>query len=458
MTTTPYSSFDQLENMKINCKRTIKRIISTLKTLGKKPELSICAASENKAEAKAIYRLLGNSKFKESAVLDAQKENLLNKLKEENTKIILSVQDTTEVDYTNLKATEGLGVHGTKTTSKGLIVHTSVAVSTDGVVKGILAQKIWSRSEEGHGRKHDRKNKPITEKESYKWLELMEKSSENIGNEIQVIQVCDRESDIFEFFKKAQDEKKSFLIRAVQNRKTTEELKTFDRIKAEKPAGKVKVKVPRDTRNAKPEREAELEIRYCKVALEMPAHIRKYYEDKEEVEATIILAKEVNPPSGTEGIEWYLLTNLDVNSMEEAYEKVKWYVHRWKIERFHYILKSGCKIEELQERSAEKLEKLIFLYSLIAAKIMEITYIAREYPEADCEKVLEAEEWKLLYKITNQTRELPKKKPCAKEIVGYLAKLGGFLGRKSDGDPGVKVIWRGLRELNTLLEHYQYLN
>ena len=115
---------------------------------------------------------------------------------------------------------------------------------------------------------------------------------------------------------------------------------------------------------------------------------------------------------------------------------------RWKIERFHSILKSGCEVEELQEREAEPLKKLILMYSIFAIQILSITYLARQTPDASCEEILEEQEWKVLYRIVNKTSDLPTAVPTIKEAVVYLAKLGGFLGRKGDGDPGVKVIWK----------------
>ncbi|HCA28833.1 MAG TPA: IS4 family transposase [Ruminococcaceae bacterium] len=185
--------------------------------------------------------------------------------------------------------------------------------------------------------------------------------------------------------------------------------------------------------------------------------MRKYFDKEECIEVFLILAEEKNAPTGIEPIQWYLFTNVEILSFDEAIEKVKWYTQRWKIERFHYILKSGCKIEELQEEDAIRLRKLMLMYSIIASRILCMTYLARENPESSCETMFQEEEWRVLYRIANKTSNCPEKAPTIKEAVDYVAKLGGFLGRKGDGDPGAKVIWRGLKELNVVLQHYKHL-
>jgi hypothetical protein len=232
----------------------------------------------------------------------------------------------------------------------------------------------------------------------------------------------------------------------------------FEKIDRENAFGTIIIEIPRDTRNNRKKRSACLEIKCSKISVSVPPKVQKRYGKNKKIEIHLILAREINVPEGVEPIEWYLATNLEINSFDEAFEKVQWYVQRWKIERFHYVLKSGCKVEELQQEDAEQIKKLILMYSIIAIRILAITYLAREKPEISCEIMFDEEEWKVLYKIANKTTIQPTKTPTIKEAVGYLAKLGGFLGRKGDGEPGVKVIWKGLRELDTVLCYYEYLN
>lgn len=445
--------FDAFHQMGINCGRTIKRFIRTLTTLANKPNESIAAASSDAAEAKAIYRLLDNEKLTEEVVMSTYRRDTLSRIKESGEPVILSVQDTTECNYTSHKKTKELG-DGTHANTRGLFVHSCLALTTNGIALGLLDQYIWARDSEQRGKR--KSNRPIEEKESCKWLNGMANSSQSLPSHIRVVHVGDREADLFEFLYKAKELKQDYLIRAVQNR-ITDEGRLFDLVKQAPAAAQVRVDIPRDTRRSMKAREATLEVRYTTCLLPVPLHLQERYGKDESLACTIIHVKESDPPESVDPIEWFLLTNLIVATVDDAMEKVRWYVHRWKIERFHYVLKSGCEIEELQEREAERLKKLILIYSIIAIEILSVTYLARETPNAPCEIFFKQEEWQVLYRIAHRTTVLPDTIPTIHEAVACLAKLGGFLGRKGDGEPGVKVIWKGLRELRTVVQHYKFL-
>lgn len=448
--------YEEFKNLAINCGRTINRFIQTMITLSKKPNESIAAASKDRAEAKAIYRLLQNAKLTEEVVLSSHRKQTIQNIIESGEDIIFSVQDTSDISYTNLKATTGLGEYGGEERSKGLKVHTTIAVTPTGVIKGILDQKIWVRDPAERGKRKTRLKRPIEQKESYKWLEAMDQSNKRIPQRVKVINICDREADQFEFFYKAIKENKFFLVRAMHNR-ALDEGKLFDKVHNEKVAGEFIVEIPRDTRRNNKKRNARLEVKYAKIVIPVPLKRQNKFSKEEFLEINLVLAKEKDGPKGIEPIEWYLVTNVEIASFDEAVEKIKWYTQRWKIERFHYILKSGCKIEELQEEDAAQLKKLILMYSIIAARILCITYLARQEPDSSCEVMFQEEEWKVLYRIANKTPYTPQEAPTMKEAVSYIAKLGGFLGRNGDGDPGVKVVWRGLKELNVVLKYYKHL-
>jgi hypothetical protein len=147
------------------------------------------------------------------------------------------------------------------------------------------------------------------------------------------------------------------------------------------------------------------------------------------------------------------MSSEPVTTAEEAYEYVGYYMQRWKIERFHYVLKSGCGIEKLQERSIEKTEGLILMYSIIAVMILNMTYIGRLKPELPCFVMLGEEEWKLLYCVANKV----KKAYTVKEAVEYPGRLGGPKRAPSDGPPGVKTVWIGLMKLYILLAYREHL-
>jgi hypothetical protein len=174
-------------------------------------------------------------------------------------------------------------------------------------------------------------------------------------------------------------------------------------------------------------------------------------------EVNIIYVKEEQQDKAIEPLEWFLMTNEKVETAEDAYEKAAWYMQRWKIERFHYVLKSGCAVEKLQERSMEKTTLLVLMYSVIAVVIMNMTYIARIRPQEPCTIFFKEDEWKVLYCTANKTKKAPRKPYSIQEAVTYLSWLGGPKRAPSDGPPGVKTIWIGLDKLNTLLAYKEWM-
>ena len=172
----------------------------------------------------------------------------------------------------------------------------------------------------------------------------------------------------------------------------------------------------------------------------------------------VVHAKEEKPPKGAEPIEWFLLTNEPVESVEAACERVGWYLQRWKIERFHHVLKSGCTVEKLQERSIDRTTLLVFMYSVISIVIMNMTYVTRVNPEEPCSTFFEEAEWKLLYRAANKTGTSPAKPYGMGKAVEYLGRLGGPKRAPGDGPPGVKAVWAGLGALNALLACRDWMN
>lgn len=447
-----HSIADEFRNVPIKDKRIVKRLADTAETLAKCPGGSIPSACQSRAKTKATYRLFSNEKVDSVAILKGHRDETIKRMKQHN--VVLSVQDTTLCDFTSHPETEGLGPTGSEGLI-GLLAHTALAVTTNGIPLGILAQKIWAREANESKTKIHRKKRPIEEKESYKWLELMDQSLVGAPKNTMIVTVGDREADIYQLFHKATSEKKHVLIRSVYDRRVDHEQKKLcAQVKSTDPLGKCMVRIPRNTELNLPPRTVWLMLQSCKVKLRAPFIKGKSLDD---ITLTAVLAREIAPPKGVKPIEWLLLTTLECETTEEAFEKVRWYSHRWKIERFHYVLKSGCKIQELQLETAERLKNAIALYSFLAWRITWITYQAREIPDLSCTLILEDHEWKILYREVNGVSRLPSKPPTLKQAVVLIARLGGFLARKGDGAPGVKVLWRGFRELHIISKTYLHL-
>jgi len=157
-------------------------------------------------------------------------------------------------------------------------------------------------------------------------------------------------------------------------------------------------------------------------------------------------------------VEWLLLSTLAVNNFDDAIERIEWYSCRWVIEIYHKVLKSGCKIEERQFEEADRLERYLAIDSVVAWRILGLTFQSRETPQMSCEAFLEPEEWQALYCFTKKTTQAPKQAPTLREAALWIAKLGGFLGRKHDGHPGVTVMWRGFQRLADIVATWQVFN
>lgn len=458
MTISDFNLKNEFENIDFNSKRLEDRFIKAMEQLAREPEKSIWLASGSRSDAKAIYRMLDNEKLCDKEILNTHREAAIKRITDSGSKVILAVQDTTGVNYAGHKKTKGLGYFCDK--CLGINVHSCLAVTPEGLVLGLLEQTADTREiRKDETASHDKKKRrPIEEKESFRWLTTMEQSSRAIPPEVKLIHVCDREGDMYELFEKGEKENKLFLVRIVQNRLTTTNEKIIDEIKTAVPIGSIETVIPRDSRRNIPKRTAKLNISYKSFEVKKPYSRQKDSHLDSTVTMNVIYVREEQTDGQIEPIEWILATNDEISSAEEAFEMVTYYIQRWKIERFHYVLKSGCGIEKIQERSADKIVTLILMYSIIAIRIMNMTYLARINPELPCNCIFEEAEWKILYCTANRTSKEPDGPYEISKAIAYLARLGGFVGAKSDGCPGVKVIWLGLNKLNTLIEYREFLN
>src|SRR6266542_2950510 len=214
---------------------------------------------------------------------------------------------------------------------------------------------------------------------------------------------------------------------------------------AEQPvAATVSLDIPDKT--GKKKLKVEAEVRYHEVEILRPAHNKDSYES---VTLTAIEIKEKNDEGKDEEdiIHWKLLTTLEIKNISDALQCVKWYTFRWLIERFHYVLKSGTKVEELQLKDAESLQKAIAVYSMAAFRVMQLVYESRHHPEVSCEVVLTKAQWKTLYMLIHGNNQISKQPPTLQQAVMWIGRLGGHLGRKSDGPPGLKTVWQGYQQL-----------
>ena len=435
----------ELMDVELGDKRLEQRLCDVATRLSGKPESPINQASEDWAATKAAYRLFDNEKVSAEKILRPHRDRTLERMKGETT--VLVVQDTTYLNYDSHEYVEGLGQIGnSRSDAQGLIMHTALAVTPEGLPLGLLSQRIWARN--GYGAKPCRKERGIECKESYRWIETLRETQKLASGPKQLVTLCDRESDIYEFFVEAQKLNASFVIRATSDRclHSEEYSKLWELVQAQPIAGHATVQLP--NRSITQVKTLELEVRFAEVTLKTPQRRHKNAAKLPAIALHAVYLRETGAAQVDEPVEWLLLTNLPVQTFEQALEKAAWYARRWSIEVFHRILKSGCTVERCQLETAQRLIRYLALMSIVAWRIFWITHFKRTDPNAPASHVLTKNELRALPLLFKRKAPYPLDKiPTVAQVVIAIARLGGFLARKNDKNPGPTVIWRGWQRL-----------
>lgn len=424
-----------------------KRAFKVLSKLSACPLDSIPQAMQTWGDTKGAYRFIDNPKITPEKILTPHCESSHSRIAQES--LVLCVQDTTDLNYTHHPGTEGMGTIGSNKSLQGIHVHTTIAFSPEGVPLGVIDQQSWVRPEEEFGKRKSRRDKTIDEKESYKWVHSL-KATEAVQKEhpdAVFINVGDREADIYDLFLMASQFEAELLVRASWNRRVDHEEKyLWDHMQAQPVAATLRVNVP--VKKSKKTRVAKVHLRFAPATIRPPASRAK--EKLEPIQLYAVYLHEPNPPKGVEPLSWMLLTTLLVVTNEQALQILEFYRVRWSIEVFHRILKSGCRIEKRQLQTVERLRTCLALLSLIAWRVQQLTMLGRHVPDLPCDVMFEKHEWRALYCFIHETTPSPKRPPKLGDAMMWVAQLGGFLARKSDGHPGPTVLWRGLRELTSI--------
>jgi Transposase DNA-binding/Transposase DDE domain len=434
-----------------------KRFRTLLGQLSEQIGGSIPFACQDWAATKAAYRFLSNNRISEEKIL-AGHFFCTRERTAAHAHPVLVLHDTTEFVYRR-EEPYAIGIIQKQQTrydsrpryhtTSGVLMHSSLVVTREGLPLGLAAIKFWTR-DKFHGanalkRRINPTRVPIEQKESYRWLENVKQSTALLPWPERLVHIGDRESDIYELFSIAQDAGTHFLLRTCVDRLAGEGDHTVaDEMREVNVQGLHRIEV----RNKKGDiSEAVLELRYRRIRVLPPIAKQQLYPA---LMLTVLHATERDAPKGRDRVDWKLVTNLPVRSRKEAIEKLNWYAMRWKIETFHKILKSGFKAEEVRLRTAERIVNLIAIFCILSWRVFWMTMLNRSLPEASPQMALTSTE---LYLLDQLVPDRPGQLPPNNTLTLYLtklARLGGYLARAKDPPPGNTVMWRGLTRLSDI--------
>jgi Transposase Tn5 dimerisation domain len=364
----------------------------------------------------------------------------------------LAIQDTTSLNYSQHPQTTGLGPIGdSRSDAQGLMLHSTLVVTSEGLPLGLLTQALWARTGYKSQSRQERRNTAIADKESNRWLVALQETVAESPATTTVVTLGDREADIYEFLAEAQRLASPFVIRAAWDRHLEHEdyPRLWPLVESQPVEGYVTIDIPARAQHAP--RQARLALRFTPVTLEPPQRHRTTVPTPlPALRLFAVQVKEVAPPSEEEAIEWLLLTNLPVKTVPDALQRVGWYRRRWQIEEFHKLLKSGCRVEACRLQTAQRLRRYLALCTVVAWRLYWLTQSNRTAPTAPATTVLSSEEVSALHVLTDGPFTPPDSPLTVREAVRLIAQLGGFLGRRHDGEPGITTLWRGWQRLSDL--------
>lgn len=431
------------------------RLVELARDLAKRPQVSLPQALQDPGALKAAYRFFDNKDVSAQDILAPHVVSSVERMRGQP--LVLAVQDTTFLDYSRHRATEGLGPTGHSKGAWGMLCHGTLAVTPEGLPLGVLGLRVWARDPKQTVTRVTRRKRAIEDKESQKWIDSVQALA-GLREQLpgtRLVSVADREGDVYEYFAKAQALGVDLLVRAAWDRRVEGPHSYIWASLAKAPLLTTqKLQLPR--RPGQPARVATLSLRAREITLKPPlngtgarlAPMRMW----------ALWACEMRPPANVDPIEWMLLTSVPIESAKQACERLQWYTRRWGIEIWHRVLKGGCKIELRQLASFARLRRLLSLYAVIAWRILYARTLARLAPDIPASAVLAPEEWRALYCRIHNTPTPPATAPPMRKALRWIARLGGFLGRKGDGEPGVQTIWNGFHELIALTDMYRIMN
>ena len=429
---------EELKTLDLGDARLNARAVLLAERLGNKPTESIPNACSGWAETQGAYRFLSNAKTEWQTLL--QPHWACSEERMRSHAVVLNIQDTTELDF-NGRQSAGLGPLSYEA-QRGMYLHPTYAVSPAREPLGVLDAWMWAREP----RAADGTRSGIVE--SARWIEGYERVAERAQAlpQVRQVYVADREADIMALLVRARqlEHAADYLIRCQHDRALPQGGKLWERLAQAPVLGQVVFDLPPG--RGRTARRVTQCLRAETVELSDGA--------AGTLTVTCVLAQEIDPPAGAKPVVWRLLSNRPVHSLEQAVQLLEWYRARWEIELFFLILKEGCRIEALQLGQVGRIETALALYMLVAWRINRLMRLGRSLPQLPADLLFEVDEWQAAYVLNK--KKPPKEVPSLNTVVRLIAQLGGFLGRKGDGEPGAKTLWLGMRDIAVFVQGLRF--
>jgi hypothetical protein len=423
----------EFEKLDLGDARLNKRARILMDRFAADPTASVPKACRGWGETMAAYRFFDNESIDWRALMAPHWQQTEQRMASQP--VVLCLQDTTELDF-NGQGAFGLGPLSYEA-QRGMYLHPTYAVTPEREPLGIVDAWMWARE------KKDKFGIRGGPKESLRWSEGYERIAEMAATlpDTRLVYVADREADLVPLMLRAQElgTPADWLVRAQHNRCLPEGEKLWQHTGAGEPVGEISFAMA--ARHGVKARTVRQQLWVRKV--ELPAGKGKT------VSATCIIAREIDAPVGAKPIEWRLLTNREAGTQAAAVELIDWYRARWEIEILFNVLKNACKVEALQLGSIEQLERALALFMVVAWRIAHLMRLGRTCPDLDADLFFDPDEIQAAYLLRDK---VPPAKPRLNEVLRQIACLGGFLARKGDGEPGVKTIWLGLKDVHVAVK------
>jgi len=444
----------ELEGIDLGDKRLNKRSVNLIEALAANPQASINSACEGWGDTLAAYRFFKNNSIEPDQILQPHVAATQQRIHEHP--VVLIVQDTTELDFSLHPPDDAKCLN--QENRFGLYDHTHLAVTPEGLCLGVVGVEEFDRAPETLGKTKQRRDLPIEEKESLRWLTGYRLASELAGQPscdtvptTQIVSVADREADIYDIFMEAEQHPTpaGLIIRAKQERCTLNRdpdsgpaayRKVRDEVSGSELRTMRTIELSRTPKRQA--RQAELEVRAIEVVVK-PPHARSPLPS---VTFNVVLVEEVNGPGDGTDVSWLLITSLPIDSVEAILRVIDYYVARWTVEVYFRVLKTGCRVEEMQLETMHRVKNCLAFYRIIAWRVMYLTHLNRECPSLPCDAVFEDCEWMSVWKVTTK-EEIPDTPPPLSEFMPLLTRLGGYNNRPSEPAPGPQTVWVGIRRM-----------